>query len=70
MLNGFGEASAIENERKKIAEDFGVRVAFNPADLSKPAEVVQMIEATTRELIGHSLRGFVKGKYRQRNGTT
>ena len=50
MLNGFGEASAIENEREQIVKDFGVRTAFNPADLSKPTEVVQMIEAATGEL--------------------
>jgi 3-hydroxybutyrate dehydrogenase len=30
--------------------EFGVKVAFNGADLSKPAEVAQMIEATTQEL--------------------
>src|SRR4051794_39022454 len=50
MLNGFGEASAIELEREKIATEYGVKVAFNGADLSKPAEVAKMIEATTREL--------------------
>jgi len=50
MLNGFGEASAIERERAQIAKDFGVRVAFNSADLAKPAEIQQMVEAATREL--------------------
>jgi len=50
MLNGFGQESAIENERSRIARDFGVRAAFNPADLSNPAEIAQMMEATTREL--------------------
>jgi 3-hydroxybutyrate dehydrogenase len=50
MLNGFGEASAIEQERAQIAKDFGVRAAFNSADLARPAEVVQMVEAATREL--------------------
>jgi 3-hydroxybutyrate dehydrogenase len=50
MMNGFGEAAAIERERAKISEDFGVRVAFNAADLAKPAEVQQMVEAATREL--------------------
>ena len=49
MLNGFGEASAIERERAKIAKDFGVRAAFNSADLAKPAEIQQMVEAATRE---------------------
>src|SRR3954469_1041952 len=50
MLNGFGEASAIEQERGRIEEDFGVRAAFHPADLSKPSDVTDMIEVTTREL--------------------
>jgi 3-hydroxybutyrate dehydrogenase len=50
MLNGFGEASAIEQQRAQIAKDFGVRTAFNSADLAKPAEVVQMVETATREL--------------------
>jgi 3-hydroxybutyrate dehydrogenase len=50
MLNGFGEASAIESERTRIARDFGVRAAFNPADLAAPSEIEAMIEATTREL--------------------
>ena len=50
MLNGFGEASAIERERAQIAKDFGVRVAFNSADLAKPAEIQKMVEAATREL--------------------
>jgi 3-hydroxybutyrate dehydrogenase len=50
MLNGLGEASAIERERKRIAGDFGVRAAFNAADLAKPSMIEAMIEATTREL--------------------
>jgi len=50
MLNGFGEPSAIKHELAMIAKDFGVRVAFNAADLAKPAEVVLMVEAATCEL--------------------
>jgi 3-hydroxybutyrate dehydrogenase len=50
MLNGFGEASAIETERQQIAKHFAVRAAFSPADLSKPAEITQMVEATSRTL--------------------
>ena len=49
MLNGFGEPSAIERERTQIANEFGVRAAFNPADLAKPTEISQMVEATIRE---------------------
>ena len=49
MLNGFGEASAIDRERKQIEQEFQVRVAFNPADLAKPAEIAQMIDAAVKE---------------------
>jgi len=49
MLNGFGEAAVIERERKQIAQEFGVRAAFNPADLAKPAEIAQMVEAAVKE---------------------
>jgi len=50
MLNGFGEASAIEHERAQIAKDFGVRAAFNAADMAKPAEIMKMVQAATGEL--------------------
>ena len=49
VLNGFGESSEIERERTQIAGDFGVGAAFDGADLAKPAEIVRMIEAATRE---------------------
>jgi 3-hydroxybutyrate dehydrogenase len=50
MLNGFGEASAIESTRGQIAKDFGVRAAFDPADMANPAEITRMVEAATGEL--------------------
>jgi 3-hydroxybutyrate dehydrogenase len=50
MLNGFGDAAAIENERRQIAKDFGVEAVFNSADLSRPAEIEQMVRAADREL--------------------
>jgi 3-hydroxybutyrate dehydrogenase len=50
VLNGFGEASAIERERAQIAKDLGVRVTFNSADLAKPTEIEKMVETATREL--------------------
>jgi NAD(P)-dependent dehydrogenase (short-subunit alcohol dehydrogenase family) len=34
----------------KITKDFGVRVAFNAADLANSTEFVEMVEAATREL--------------------
>lgn len=50
MLNGFGEASAIEKERAGISKDFGVHAAFDPADLSKPPEIARMIDSTVQQL--------------------
>jgi len=49
MLNGFGEPAAIESERAQIKKDFGVRTAFSPADMTKPAEIAAMIDATAQE---------------------
>jgi 3-hydroxybutyrate dehydrogenase len=49
MLNGFGEASAIEATRTQITKDFGVRASFNPAGIAKPAEVARMVEIATRD---------------------
>jgi 3-hydroxybutyrate dehydrogenase len=50
MLNGFGDAAAIEQERGILSREFGVKARFNPADLSKPEEVAELIHITTREL--------------------
>jgi 3-hydroxybutyrate dehydrogenase len=50
MLNGFGDALAIEQERKRIVRDFGVEAHFDSADLSQPAEVQQLVESSMREL--------------------
>src|SRR5262249_14262494 len=49
MLNGFGEQAAIEKERKGIADRYGVKVGYSPADMSKPADIRGMIESTQRE---------------------
>jgi 3-hydroxybutyrate dehydrogenase len=50
MINGFGEATAIEKLRQEIAATYGVRVAFSAADLSKPTDATGLIEQATREL--------------------
>jgi 3-hydroxybutyrate dehydrogenase len=50
MLNGFSEPSAIRKLRSDMVEEFGVSVSFNPADMSKPDEIVGLVEATAGEL--------------------
>ena len=46
MLNGFGDTAEIERARKTIERDFGVRAAFSGADMSKPDDIVAMVQAT------------------------
>ncbi|WP_304610744.1 3-hydroxybutyrate dehydrogenase [Mycobacterium sp. Marseille-P9652] len=43
MLNGFGDAKAVEEQRRGIEEAFGVTAAYSAADVTKPAEVADMI---------------------------
>ena len=50
MLNGFGDAAAIDALRKEVAKETGVRVAYDGADMSRPAEIARMIDNATREL--------------------
>ncbi len=44
MINGFGEAAAIEKERSEIAKEFSVKCVYSPADMTKPAEIAAMIK--------------------------
>ncbi|HET9718406.1 MAG TPA: 3-hydroxybutyrate dehydrogenase [Pseudolabrys sp.] len=52
VLNGFGDAKAIESERKQIEKDFSIKAFFDGADLAKPAAIAQMVEKATREFGG------------------
>jgi 3-hydroxybutyrate dehydrogenase len=49
MINGFGEAAAIERERSGIEREFGVKVRYSAADMSKSGEITEMIAATEKE---------------------
>jgi 3-hydroxybutyrate dehydrogenase len=49
MLNGFGEAAAIEQARSGI-EALGVKAAHDGADLTRPAEIERLVERTADEL--------------------
>jgi 3-hydroxybutyrate dehydrogenase len=43
VINGFGDAAAIETERAKIEKDFGVKAFYNGADMLKGPEIEAMI---------------------------
>ena len=43
VINGFGAAEQIEEERAGIERDFGVKAQYSGADMSDPAAIAQMI---------------------------
>jgi 3-hydroxybutyrate dehydrogenase len=49
MLNGFGHAAEIEATRAALEREFGVKVRWSGADMSKPAEVRALAEAARGE---------------------
>jgi 3-hydroxybutyrate dehydrogenase len=51
MLNGFGDRAAIEAQRAELAQKSGVSVAYHGADMSKPAEIADLV-AKTRASFG------------------
>jgi 3-hydroxybutyrate dehydrogenase len=51
VINGFGDKAAIEKERAGLEKDFGVKAIYSAADMSKPAEIADMI-ATAEKTFG------------------
>jgi len=43
-INGFGDKGAIEKERAGIEKDFGVKAIYSGADMTKPAEIADMVK--------------------------
>lgn len=48
MLNGFGDKSEIEKIRAGIEKEFGVKALYSSADMTKPAEIADMIHTTEK----------------------
>ena len=51
MLNGFGEKTEIQKIRADMEEVYGVKTAYSAANMSKPEDIVRMVE-DTRKLLG------------------
>jgi 3-hydroxybutyrate dehydrogenase len=49
MLNGFGDAGEIRKIQESIAGEFGVRVGYNGADMSKSDQIKSLIDQTLSE---------------------
>jgi len=44
VINGFGDKAAIEKERAGLETQFGVKAIYSGADMTKPAEIAEMIK--------------------------
>ena len=49
ILNGFGDAVAIEEIRSNMSKEFGVEVRYSGADMSKVEEIENMIKTSESE---------------------
>lgn len=49
LLNGFGDAAAIEKIRADIETEFGVTAKYSAADMSKPHDIAAMIEIAAQQ---------------------
>jgi 3-hydroxybutyrate dehydrogenase len=52
MLNGFGDKAAIDKQRAEMAAKYGVKVEYNGADMSKGAEIADLVARTNASLGG------------------
>jgi 3-hydroxybutyrate dehydrogenase len=50
MINGFGDADAIERERAALAQASGADALYSSADMSRPDEIAAMVEACASAL--------------------
>jgi 3-hydroxybutyrate dehydrogenase len=49
ILNGFGDKAEIEKLRGGVEKDFGVKARYSAADMTKPAEIADMVRAGEKE---------------------
>ena len=50
VINGFGDAAAIEQERAGIESEFGVKALYSGADMTKGAEIAAMVADAQKAL--------------------
>jgi 3-hydroxybutyrate dehydrogenase len=52
VINGFGDADAIERERAALAEASGAAALYDPADMREPGQIAAMVERAVAETGG------------------
>lgn len=50
-LNGFGDRKQIDELVSSLAKEHGVKVAYSAADMSKPAEIRQMVREDRKSVV-------------------
>lgn len=52
VLNGFGDAAEIEKIRASLASQFGIKVTYDGADMSKPEQIEAMMKKAAADFGG------------------
>jgi len=52
LINGFGDADAIETERQALEAASGARALYSPADMTRPDEIAAMVAQCASDLGG------------------
>ncbi|MFA5969471.1 MAG: 3-hydroxybutyrate dehydrogenase [Sphingomonas sp.] len=52
MINGFGDAAAIEVERARLEATSGAKALYDSADMTKPEEIAEMVQRCHDEMGG------------------
>lgn len=47
LVNGFGDKAEIERTRAELADKYGTRIGYSPADMSKPNDIARMVGEAT-----------------------
>ena len=50
VINGFGDAAAIETERAALEATAGAKALYDPADMTKPDQIAAMVARAEKEL--------------------
>lgn len=50
VINGFGDAAAVEAERAAIESEFNVKCLYSPADMSCPTQIADMVRNAESDL--------------------
>src|ERR1700684_3125550 len=50
MLNGFGDAAAIDEIKRELTYRHEVKIAYSPADMSRPEQIRGLVAETVEKL--------------------